>query len=116
MQLVHAVHFNMRLAPSNSQAYGDDAENEYQYFNCYKRRLEILRPRLEITLNEHYSTLPVRSLLEINDDESAIVIGIFFKKYKKQDQILNEYQENDDENTTDGQQKDTKLITGLFST
>ena len=112
-----AVDFNKRLAQSsNLQAYGDDGENEYQYFNCYKHRLEMLKPRLEITLNEQFSNIPVKSLLEINDDEPAIVIGIFLKKYKKQDQILNEYREDDDESTPDGEQKDIKLITGLFST
>ena len=112
-----AVDFNKRLAQSsNMQAYGDDGENEYQYFNCYKHRLEMLKPRLQITLNEQFNDLPVRSLLEINDDEPAIVIGIFLKKYKKQDQILNEYREDDDESTADGEQKDIKLITGLFST
>ena len=105
------------LAQSNaSKAYGDDGANEYQYFDVYKSRLEILKPRLEMTLNEKFSNLPVKSLLEISNDDPAVVIGIFFKKYKKQDQILNEYREDGDDTNTDGNEIDMKLITGPFLT
>ena len=69
-----------------------------------------------MTLNEKFSDLPVKSLLEISNDEPAVVIGIFFKKYKKQDQILNEYREDGDDTITDGDENDMKLITGLFTT
>jgi len=105
-------HINSFQSQSNtSQAYGDDGANEYQYFDVYKSRLEILKPRLEMTLNENFSDLPVKSLLEISNDEPAVVIGIFFKKYKKQDQILNEYREDGDDTITDGDENDMKLIT-----
>ena len=69
-----------------------------------------------MTLNEKFSNLPVKSLLEISNEEPAVVIGIFFKKYKKQDQILNEYREDGDDTNTDGNEMDMKLITGTFLT
>ena len=116
MQNAKYIYYAAYLAQSmhTSHAYGDDGANEYQYFDVYKSRLEILKPRLEMTLNEKFSNLPVKSLLEVSNDEPAVVIGIFFKKYKKQDQILNEYREDGDDTITDGEEM--KLITGLFST